>query len=66
MSMSINRTAVLGAALGVLLGAFIAFAVTKNAMAGKQIDSWTAGVYFGCRNAPSGPVTTDTKRCLDL
>jgi len=58
--MTINKTFALGAAAGLVLGAMVAFAVTKSAMADKQIDVLTAG------NAPDGKVLTDEKRCLAL
>ncbi|MEX4003617.1 hypothetical protein AB4Y38_32560 [Paraburkholderia sp. EG285A] len=64
--MTINKTFALGAAVGLVLGAMVAFAVTRSAMADKQIDMLTAGVFWGCRNAPDGKVLTDEKRCLEL
>jgi hypothetical protein len=51
---------------GLLLGAIIALAATKSAMASKQVDTLAAGVFWGCRNAPAGRILTDEKRCLEL
>ncbi|MGB8418191.1 hypothetical protein HHL24_27160 [Paraburkholderia sp. RP-4-7] len=64
--MRLNKTFVCGAVAGLLLGALIAFTATKSAMASKQVDTLTAGVFWGCRNAPTGHVLTDEKRCLEL
>jgi hypothetical protein len=64
--MRVNSTYVRGAVAGLLLGAIIAFAATKYAMASKQVDTLVAGVFWGCRNALAGRVLTDEKRCLEL
>ena len=64
--MTINKTFAFGAVAGLALGAMIAFAVTRAAMADKQIDALTAGVFWGCRNAPDGKVLSDEKRCSEL
>ncbi|WP_321935228.1 hypothetical protein [Paraburkholderia sp. J8-2] len=57
--MKVDKTFVRGAVIGLLVGALPAFAVTKSAMASKQIDTLSAGVFWGCRNAPDGKVLTD-------
>ena len=64
--MIVNKTFALGAVAGLTLGAMIAFAVTRAAMADKQIDALTAGVFWGCRNASRGNLLTDEKRCSEL
>lgn len=64
--MTVNKTFALGAIAGLALGAIVAFTLTRNAMAEKQIDVLAAGVFWGCRNAPDGKSLTDEKRCLEL
>lgn len=68
LSSIMNRNLTQGCAIliGAVIGAYVTFVLTKTTAAKRQIDVFTAGVYFGCRNAPKGTSVTDRKRCLIL
>lgn len=52
--------------IGTVIGACVTYALTKTTATSGQIDVFTAGVYFGCRNASEGAAVSDRKRCLAL